>query len=194
VPLRLGQEVQEVPRRLTRPDPPLADDAVRLEPLSQADHAEFVPLVGDEAIEAFTRIPSDADAPWVARWIERYENGWEDGSCAGFAIRPARGSTALGFAALVHLDLDAREGEIGYLVLPAARGRGTARRALRLLTGWGFAELGLERLELRIDVANLASERVAERCGYRRDGVLRNMHFKEGRRADTAVWSRLRAD
>jgi RimJ/RimL family protein N-acetyltransferase len=199
VSLWLGQEVQEVPRRLrlrrlTRPDPPLADDAVRLEPMSQADHAEFLPLVGDEAIEAFTRIPSDADAPWVARWIARYERGWDDGSCAGFTICDAADGATLGFAALVHLDLDAREGEIGYLVLPAARGRGVAGRSVSLLTRWGFDELGLERLELRIDVANGASERVAERAGYRREGVLRNLHVKEGRRADTGVWSRLSTD
>ena len=65
---------------------------------------------------------------------------------------------------------------------------------LGLLTRWGFAELGLERIELRIDVENGASERVAERAGYTREGVLRSVAFKEGLRADVAVWSRLRSD
>jgi RimJ/RimL family protein N-acetyltransferase len=69
-----------------------------------------------------------------------------------------------------------------------------AVRALELLTGWGFHELGLERLELRIAVTNPASERVAERGGYRCEGVLRSVHFKEGRRIDVGVWSRLRED
>jgi RimJ/RimL family protein N-acetyltransferase len=49
-------------------------------------------------------------------------------------------------------------------------------------------------LELRIDVENPASERVAERTGYVRDGVLRNVYFKEGFRGDLAVWSRLSQD
>ena len=159
--------------------------------MSQADHAEFLPLVGDEAIEAFTRIPSDADAPWVARWIARYERGWDDGSCAGFTICDAADGATLGFAALVHLDLDAREGEIGYLVLPAARGRGAAGRSVSLLTRWGFDELGLERIELRIDPANEPSSRIAQRHGYRLEGTLRSLYFKEGVRTDVAVWSRL---
>jgi RimJ/RimL family protein N-acetyltransferase len=47
---------------------------------------------------------------------------------------------------------------------------------------------------LRIDTANTASVRVAERSGYRLDGVLRNAHFKEGLRSDTGIWSRLRTD
>jgi RimJ/RimL family protein N-acetyltransferase len=100
----------------------------------------------------------------------------------------------LGFAAIVQLELDARQGELGYMVAPAARGRGVSVRAVDLLTRWAFDDLGLERLELRIDVANTASERVAERAGYRRDGVLRNAHFKEGLRTDTGIWSRLRTD
>ena len=69
-----------------------------------------------------------------------------------------------------------------------------ATRAVRLLTDWGFGELGLERIELWIDVANPASEAVAERVGYRREGVLRSYWFKEDLRRDFGIWSRLRGD
>ncbi len=100
----------------------------------------------------------------------------------------------LGFAAIVHLDLEGKQGEIGYMLDGAARGRGAATRAVELITAWGLATLGLERLELRIDTANEASTKVAERAGYRRDGVLRSVSFKDGLRTDTAVWSRLRND
>jgi RimJ/RimL family protein N-acetyltransferase len=175
------------------PDPPLADDQIRLEPLTQVHVPAFVELIQEADIQRFTLVPSSADEAFVKSWLRRYEAGWDDGSRAGFAATDQAG-TFLAFAAIVDLDLDAREGEIGYLTAPAARGRGVAVRAVRLLTGWGFDELGLERLELHIDVANVASERVAERAGYRRDGVLRSRHFKEGRRADLAIWSRLPTD
>jgi len=69
-----------------------------------------------------------------------------------------------------------------------------AGRSVALLTRWGFDELGLIRLVLDIDVANPASERVAERAGYRLEGVRRSAYFKEGRRADVGLWSRLRDD
>jgi RimJ/RimL family protein N-acetyltransferase len=183
-----------VPRGLGRPDPPLADDAVRLEPLDRTHLPEITELIADEDVKRFTLVPSGADDSFVRGWLGRYENGWTDGSRAGFCIRNAADGAFLGFAAIVHLDLGAREGEIGYMVSPASRGRGTSVRAVELLTRWGFAELGLERLELRIDVANIASERVAERAGYLRDGILRNVHFKEGLRSDTAVWSRLKGE
>jgi RimJ/RimL family protein N-acetyltransferase len=183
-----------VPRGVTRPNPPLADDTIRLEPLTQAHAADFAELIKDSDVKRFTLVPSSADGAFVRGWIGRYETGWLDGARAGFCIRGTSDDVFYGFAAIVHLDLAAREGEIGYMVAPAARGRGTSARAIELLTRWGFDALGLERLELRIDVANTASERIATRAGYRRDGVLRNVHFKEGLRSDTGVWSRLRTD
>ena len=158
--------------------------------MTQAHGPELLPLAEDPDVVRFTRIPAGADEAFVRGWIERYEDGWSDGSRAGFAI-VGRDGTPLGFAAIVDLDLERREGEIGYMVAPAARGRGIAPRAVDLLTGWGFDELGLIRLELRIDVENPASERVAERTGYQRDGVLRSVYFKDGLRTDLAVWSRL---
>jgi len=182
-----------VPRRLAVPD--LRDDTVRLEPLAGSLVPEFAWVwEGDEGILEYTRIPTGADRDFVASWLARYERGWLDGSRAGFAVRPAAGGPVLGFAAFVALELDERQGEIGYATAPDARGRGTATRSVDLLTRWGFDTLGLERIELWIDVRNSGSERVAERCGYRLDGVLRSVHFKEGRRQDFGIWSRLAAD
>jgi RimJ/RimL family protein N-acetyltransferase len=189
VPRRL----EAPPRRLEAPEPELADDTIRLERLTQAHVPGLLPLTEDPDVVRFTRIPAGADETFVRGWIKRYEDGWSDGSRAGFAIEGHDGSS-LGFAAIVDLDLEHREGEIGYMVAPAARGRGIAPRAVELLTRWGFDELGLVRLELRIDVQNAASERVAARTGYQRDGVLRDVHFKDGLRCDLAVWSRLRQD
>ena len=65
---------------------------------------------------------------------------------------------------------------------------------MRQLTDWAFAELGMLRLELMISVENAGSKKVAERCGYLREGVLRSLHFKQDRREDTEIWSRLATD
>jgi RimJ/RimL family protein N-acetyltransferase len=187
-----------VPRRLTGaalnpPDPPLADDLIRLEPLAEKHVAPFVEIVQDEAIQRFTYIPREPDKAFVRGWIGRYENAWKTGGRAGFAA-VAHDGEVLGFAAIVQLDLGAREGEIGYAIAAPARGRGVASRAVALLTAWGLGPLDLLRLELRIDIDNTGSERVAERNGYTREGVLRSKHFKEGIRTDVGIWSRLRDD
>ena len=191
--VRLGQEVQEVPRGLAPPDPPLADDEIRLEPLDERFTEGFVRLLDDPAVIRTTRVPSSPPEGFAAQWIGFYRAGWEDGSRAGFAMLTPRGEF-LGFAAIVDLDLEGREGEIGYVVTPDARGRGVATRGLRLVTGWALDELGLLRVELHIDPENTASIRVAENCGYVREGVHRSVHFKEDKRNDLAIYSLLPGD
>lgn len=60
---------------------------------------------------------------------------------------------------------------IGYGVLPEFRGSGFTTRALRLITEWAFTETPIVRLELGCKVANRASATVAERAGFRREGL-----------------------
>jgi RimJ/RimL family protein N-acetyltransferase len=151
-------------------------------------------LGNDPLVQRFTRVPvpfSRSEAEW---WLGLYEEGWGDGSRAGFAIVDPMVETFTGMIAFVSLRLDHAEAEVGYIVAPAARGRGIAARALRLLSRWGFDELGLARIELRAELENPASVRVAERCGYTREGVLRSVHLKDGRRGNMALFSLLATD
>jgi RimJ/RimL family protein N-acetyltransferase len=83
------------------------------------------------------------------------------------------------------------EAEVGYIVVPEARGRGIAGRAIALLVGWAFADVGLMRIEAWIDLANAPSLRAVERLGFTFEGVRRSVHVKEDRRADMAVYSLL---
>jgi RimJ/RimL family protein N-acetyltransferase len=82
--------------------------------------------------------------------------------------------------------------EIGYWIRADARGRGGTTRALRLIAGWAIAE-GAARVQLRADVENTASCRVAEKAGFQREGVLRSAHWNPRleRRQDWAMYSML---
>jgi RimJ/RimL family protein N-acetyltransferase len=191
--VRFRQEVQEVPRRLRCPAPPLADSAIRLDPIDERYVPDFERLLLDPEVVRNTRVPSSPPPDFASLWVGRYVVGWQDGSRAGFAFLSPE-AAFLGFGGIVDLDLDARQGEIGYVVAAEARGRGAASRALQLITGWAIDELGLERVELHIDLENTASIRVAERCAYVREGVLRSLHLKEEVRGDTAIYSLLRSD
>ena len=150
-------------------------------------------MIDDDDVRRFTRVPTNPAADYVTTWIRTYVEGGREGTRVGFAVESHAGEF-LGIGLFVRIERDGRQGEIGYIVGPAARGRGVATRTVNLLTEWGFAELGLERIELWIDTSNAASEGVAARAGYRREGVLRSVWFKEDMRSDFGVWSRLRAE
>jgi RimJ/RimL family protein N-acetyltransferase len=83
-------------------------------------------------------------------------------------------------------------GRIGYWVAREARGQGICTRALRLLSRWGLDEVELQRLELITDPDNVASQRVAEKVGFHREGVLRaHLRHPDGRIRDSVMFSLL---
>jgi len=87
-----------------------------------------------------------------------------------------------------------RVGEVGCCLVPAARGRGIAIEAVRLLTDWAFASLGLGRVQVFIATENAAALRVAEAAGFRPEGVLRGYWEEHGARLDVVVLARLADD
>jgi RimJ/RimL family protein N-acetyltransferase len=150
-------------------------------------------MLEDPDVLRFTRIPEPPPEGFVPSWLERYEEGRIEGTREAFAIEDEAGSF-LGLAVAPTIDRETRTVELGYIVADWARGRGVATEALRRLSEWAFGELEAERVELLISLDNAASKKVAERCGYVREGVLRSLYFKQGRREDTEIWSRLASD
>ncbi|MGV9602356.1 GNAT family N-acetyltransferase [Streptomyces sp. NPDC003631] len=104
-----------------------------------------------------------------------------DGTSALFRITDPERGTTLGHIGVNDIDRVMRTARVGYWVLPEARGRGVATRALALAADWALAGLGLHRLELGHALGHEASCRIAERCGFRYEGTLRGAMFEAGR-------------
>jgi [ribosomal protein S5]-alanine N-acetyltransferase len=113
--------------------------------------------------------------------MQRYDS-LHAGATAPYAIvGPQDDQRLMGSISLMRLAWEHARAEVGYWLAPDARGQGHATRALRLITRWGFETLGLERIDLLAATGNPASQHVAERCGYKREAVLRSyMRGKEG--------------
>ena len=81
---------------------------------------------------------------------------------------------------------------VGYWMAAEARGQGICTRALRLLSRHALDGLELQRVQLITDPDNVASQRVAEKVGYQREGVLRaHLRHPDGRIRDSVMFSLL---
>jgi RimJ/RimL family protein N-acetyltransferase len=101
-----------------------------------------------------------------------------------------------GNVSLWQIDLErTRSASVGYRTAPWARGQGVATTALLALTGWAFGAVGIERISLPHTVGNDASCRVAEKAGYRLEGVMRGAWREpDGTRLDDHLHARLNTD
>jgi RimJ/RimL family protein N-acetyltransferase len=81
---------------------------------------------------------------------------------------------------------------MGYWMAAGMRGRGICTQALRLLSRHALDDLKVQRVELVTDPDNLASQRVAEKVGFQREGVLRaHLRHPDGRISDSVMFSLL---
>jgi RimJ/RimL family protein N-acetyltransferase len=170
----------------------LTDGSLVLRPWRPEDVPRVARICSDPEISRWTRVPSPYTEEHARTWIEQTVRDWDSGQGeAAFAVTDASGEVvgAIGLR-LLQEEYGVR-GSIGYWVAAEARGRGVATDALKLASRWGLRQLGLERLELVTDPANEASQRVAKKAGFRREGLLRSyLQLPNGRR-DVVMFSLL---
>ena len=179
---------------LPLPDPPLADDTIRLRPWSVDDVEPAHRATQDPLIPRFTRVPAGQTQDGVRLFLATLEPARAAGRSLGLVIADTGTGELLGSVGLLGFDWDERRCEIGYWLAPWGRGRGAATRAVRLLSPWALRELGVARVALHTTPDNEASQRVAERAGFTREGVLRSFEERDGRRLDVVVFSLLPSD
>jgi RimJ/RimL family protein N-acetyltransferase len=172
---------------------------VTLRPWSEDDTDALVARINDRDVASFLDlVPQPYTTEDAREWFAISAEGWRAGTLAAFGIHVDSVDGAAGGIGVRFLgDLDEGCAEVGYWVGAEARGRGIATAATRAAAIWAFEAVpALERLQLRAAVENVASNRVAEKAGFTREGVLRAQRFNArlGRRVDFVMWSLLREE
>ena len=193
-----GTDVPDPVRRTARTfagaHPTLAAAEVTLRPPTREDVPGIVECRRDPETARWFGVPQPYTRQDALVHVERnVPRRWARGAEAVFAIAGA-GDAYVGSIDLRIRAADAGVGEIGFAVAPRSRGRGYAGAAVREICRWGFAELGLSRIEWRAEAGNDASRRVAEKAGFTVEGLLRQALTAGGRRRDCWVGSLVRGE
>jgi RimJ/RimL family protein N-acetyltransferase len=176
------------------PDPPLTEGAVALRPWTLDDARFIAQACQDPVISRYSpTIPfpyTEADA---LEWLHSQEPVRRAGRHLDLAVVRAGSREQVGAISLANVDTMMQSASIGYWLASEARGHGYMTSATRALARWAFDELGVARLALTTDPENLASQRVAERCGFRYEGRLRSHLLVQhsGERRDSFIYGLL---
>lgn len=174
--------------------PPLTNDRVRLRAFRDSDVALVRAASADPLIPLITSVPrNDTEAEALA-FIARQHHRLSTGAGFSFAIADAATDAAIGQIGLWPRAVDPERASIGYWVGAASRRGGYAAAALELLTGWALGDGRFERLELAVEPWNDTSWRLAERAGFRREGLMRQWQRVGAERKDMYLYARLRSD
>jgi RimJ/RimL family protein N-acetyltransferase len=131
----------------------------------------------------------DEAVEWTAQWEAR----WAAEEAVSWAVIDGD-NNPLGQVGLRSISLVEGSAGISYWVVPAARGRGIAARAVQAVCGWAFDEVGFNRLDIQHSVGNHASCKVAGQSGFVAEGTLRQAIQHADGWHDWHVHGRLRTD
>jgi len=100
--------------------------------------------------------------------------------------------TKIGFIA--HFLTQGKLTAIGYALLPSERGKGYGSEAIRIMVDYLFLSKNIVRIQAETHPQNIASQRVLEKAGFRKEGIIRQSFFSRGVWRDTALYSILREE
>lgn len=120
---------------------------------------------------------------------------WLIGTAADLVVVDVASGEPGGGLALRYDEPRTGQAMLGASMLPEWRGRGLLTRGVRLLAGWAFATVGIARLWAGCRPENVASRRVLEKAGFRREGVQRGaLPGPDGDRVDSVLYALLSTD
>ena len=172
----------------------LRDGRLVLRPWRLDDAPRVTAICSDPEISRWTSVPYPYNEQHARTWIEQTIRDWDDRKHAAFAVTDAEAGEVVGAIGLRFHEDYALQASIGYWVARDARRRGVATGALRLVSRWALRELALPRVQLVTDPENVASQIVAERAGFRREGLLRSYLVLQGGRRDCLMFSLLASE
>ena len=163
-----------------------------LRSLRTADVEPFVSAFRDDPeLGWLLGFEHDPTPDYVRERLRSEKDRLRGGRSVAFAIGAPDGEDFLGEVLLHTFEWQHCRAALGVWLRAEHRGRGAGLCAMRLICGYGFRDLGLARIELTTFPDNAGMVRIAERAGFRSEGVLRSYTRERGRRCDVAMMSLL---
>lgn len=177
------------------PDVELVTDRLRLRAYTPTDVDDHFAMMDHEPVRRWSNGPLPYTREHAVAWCTREAGRTRtEGTGITWAVVDAESGRFLGMAGLTETRWQARSTEVSALGAPWSIGQGFAQEALRTISRWVLVDQCFNRLQISAPVENRASRRVAEACGFVREGVLRNAGFTHGGQVDLVVYGLVPSD
>lgn len=173
-------------------------DSVIIEPIRKDDDRGYFKLVDQERERFATYFPQTTgrctDVAATRRYIKEMIARAKAREFMCFVLRDYEGGAPIGAVFLKQFDWNIPKCEVAYFVSAVYEGHGLGTLGLIWAIDHAFNVLGMNKVYARMVPENVASIRVAEKCGFEREGLLRqDFRATDGRLLDVYLYGRLKA-
>ena len=165
---------------------------LRLRPLKPGDEVALFEYRADPRVTEHTSIP-EATVETLAESIRRDIAAYGEGTSCRFALA-AQDDRLIGMCGFNQWSIPHRHAELAYELAPLHWRRGYMRRAIGTVLAWGFQRVALNRVHSFAMTSNQHSIGLLEKCGFTREGILREYRIARGTPRDFYIYSLLAGD
>lgn len=153
--------------------PVLETERLRLRRHGPGDEAAILAVFSDPEVTRFFGLETFTRPAQAAEVLARWHTRWETRQGVRWAAELKESGEVVGSGGFNAWDARHLFAVLGYELARAQWGRGLATEMVRAMVAFGFGAVGLHRIEAHVVPGNAASERVLEKAGFRREGVMR---------------------
>jgi [ribosomal protein S5]-alanine N-acetyltransferase len=174
--------------------PILETERLILREATEEDAKDMVVYLSDQLVVKHMGISACETPEEVLGEIEWYKSIYKNGTGIRWGITLKDSGKVIGSCGFLNRNPKHYRSEVGYELSREHWGKGIANEALERVLKFGFEQLGLERIEALIEPKNLSSQKLVERQGFTREGLLRHYEYTNGKFDDLYMYSILKGD
>ncbi len=169
-------------------------DKINLRKLRKADAMDIYQNAKDKEIAQFTYVPHPYTLKDGEEYVRSTQKNIRKGKTYALGIELKSKKSIVGTIALMNVDMDNKNAEIGYWLGKPYWGGGIMKEAISLILEFGFETLGLERIYAKVFHPNISSARLLERSGFSYEGTFRKSTLRGGKWMNDMLYAILKEE
>lgn len=173
------------------PFPELSTERLDLKQMTAADAEDFFVLRSNKHIMKYIERPIAEEVEECRELIRIMDEGIKENNMINWGIYFKGEQQLIGTIGFYRLKPEHFRAEVGYLLHTDHWKKGIMTEALNAIVKYGFEQLKFHSLEADLNPDNLASESLLRKCGFVKEGLLKESYYYGGKFTDTLIYSKL---
>jgi ribosomal-protein-alanine N-acetyltransferase len=174
--------------------PQLETENLILRQIQLTDAEAMFKIFSDPSVTQYHDLDTATRIEQVQLLINRRAEFFKNGRRIRWGIARRTDNMIIGSCGYSHFGQASFRAELGYELAQAHWRKGVMTEALKVIVGFGFEEMRLNRIEAMVMLENIASIRLLEKLGFQEEGILREYGYWKGKFHDLKLFSRLKKD
>lgn len=165
-----------------------------LRPLKPSDSEDLFEIFSDKHVMEYYNLPAFKNISEAVNQVDVFISSLKNKTMIRWGIELKDSRKLIGTCGLFSISEESRKAEMGYELNRKYWNRGIMTEALRTVMNFIFSQTDINRIEAFVEIPNTSSQKLLNKLGFTKEGILRQYELCRGELIDITIWGYLRND